>query len=95
VTEALYTLTLDSADETTGNAIDWHAHYSLIILPESESVTIDDGSPDERAVIVPSGNWIIECLSSGLVTAWQSDDYVAEWDRIESAYSEFFGEDDE
>jgi hypothetical protein len=94
VTEALYALTLDSADETTGDAIDWVAHWSLILLPESESVTIDEGSRDARDVTVPAGSWIVQCESSGFVHAWRSDDYVTEWNDLESAYAEFLGDDD-
>lgn len=95
VTEALWTISLDGPDDQTGDAIDWHAWYGHISLPESESVTIDEGSPDARNVTIPSGEWILECLSSGAVYAWQSDDIATEWDALESAYAEFLGDDSE
>ena len=75
--EALWQLSLDGADNQTGDT-DTTGHYALMILKTPETAEISDGT-----ITVPAGYYIVRTASSGQVTV---DEYGNEDRR---AYADF------
>lgn len=68
LTEAIWQLSMDGgADETTGDATDWGAHFQLFTFTSEETVTVDNGP----TVTVPVGAYILVTYSSGSVYCWE------------------------
>lgn len=65
LSEALYELSLDGGDETTGD-VDFHGHFTLLIVTEATEVTMLDGGK-ARKFTVPAGNYIVVVGESGMV----------------------------
>jgi len=85
-------LTLDGTDERTGD-VDFGSCLSLVILASDESVALDDGP----TVILPSGAYLVECVSSGAVYAWREDDESsarATFDALDARYEAWLNADD-
>lgn len=91
--EALHMLALrDGSGDVTGD-VDAHGHFTLLILPECESVTLDDS----RVYVVPVGNYVLREDSQGFVDYESfSDESSARecFEAKEARYSEWLDDDE-
>jgi hypothetical protein len=95
--EALYQMSLDGTDETTGD-VEYEGYYVLIVLDASATVNLDDDAPDGTPqVTVPAGSYIVTENSQGFVSVYTYDsEAVAREDfkRIDEAYSDWLDQDE-
>lgn len=89
LTEAIWQLSMDGgANETTGDATDWGAHFQLFTFTSEETVTVDNGP----TVTIPIGAYILVTYSSGFVYLWLYDteaDAREEFDAQDREYGKW------
>lgn len=92
--EALYTLTLDGTDETTGSVEAPTGHAVLMHIDKPFS-HLQAGF--DRPVTVPAGHYIVKEDSQGFVTVetfQTAEDANEEFRAIDAEYAEWLGDDD-
>ena len=92
-TEALYGLTMDGGDETTGDT-DFEGHLTFMVLGHDQTVELWDGV----IVTVPAGAYIVEGLDSGAVYAMSYANEAAArivFDEADERYSAWLADDGE
>ena len=96
--EALYVMSLDGTDETTGD-VEYEGYYVLIVLDASATVNLDDDAPDGTPqVTVPAGSYIVTENGQGFVSVYTYETEALareDFKRAEDAYSAWLDQDGE
>ena len=94
-TEALWQMSLDGGDETTGES-DFEGHLTLVLVDEPYDERLD---VDEVVIVtIPAGAYLVESLSSGAVYSMRYDTEAGArivFEEADARYSAWLDADDE
>lgn len=88
--EALYEMTLDGFDESTGDS-DFDGHFVRVVLDEDTAHRFEEDGP---TIIVPAGHYLVESANSGAVSVWVGTETEIQqhFDHFAARYEEWSDE---